>query len=251
MRFQSSALSKLESVSSADESPSFNRRDQSSEIIALDPIRHQVEIGMALQRVTSHEIMRKSPKLQAFLTYTVSETLAGRGERLKAYSVAVTALGKHSTFDPATDPIVRVEASRLRRSLDIYYAGEGKYDPIRITLPTGSYQPIFARAVAATKIVHAVNKFERRVDHDTGDVADHILNPDDILSSRRGLPHEVARILTPRMSSLILIAKTGMMIFTILFGLKLLFAIDAIGERFDKFQKEWKFHILAQAGQLD
>lgn len=248
-RFQPSALAKLDSAISADEDAIFNGRDQSSEIVAIDPARHQVEIGMALQRVTSHEIMRKSPKLQAFLTYIVSETLAGRGERLKAYSIAVTALGKHSAFDPAADPIVRVEASRLRRSLDIYYASEGKDDPIRITLPTGSYQPLFARSVAVPKIVRAVQNFERRVDNEADDFSDQIPTPDDILSARRGFWDDVARFLTPRMPRLILIANTGMMVFMILFGFKVLFAVENMNKRFDKFQQNWERHLTAQASR--
>src|SRR5262249_26311952 len=43
------------------------------------------------------------------------------------------------------DPIVRVEATRLRRTMDRYYAGPGADDLIRIDLPRGSYIPTFTR----------------------------------------------------------------------------------------------------------
>ena len=46
-------------------------------------------------------------------------------------------------FDPQSDAIVRVEAARLRRALETYFAGEGRKDPIVIELPTGHYVPIF------------------------------------------------------------------------------------------------------------
>ena len=46
------------------------------------------------------------------------------------------------------DPIVRIQAGRLRRSLERYYLLSGKGDPVRIELPKGTYVPVF-RGVAA------------------------------------------------------------------------------------------------------
>jgi adenylate cyclase len=51
--------------------------------------------------------------------------------------------GRDASFDPATDPIIRIEASRLRRSLERYYLTVGRRDPIRIDIPKGSYVPTF------------------------------------------------------------------------------------------------------------
>ena len=45
------------------------------------------------------------------------------------------------TFDPAVDPVVRVEAGRLREKLREYYGADGQGDPIRIDLPKGTYTP--------------------------------------------------------------------------------------------------------------
>jgi hypothetical protein len=98
----------------------------------------------ALERVTTSPGLRRSPQLTAFLSYVVHEELAGRGDRIKSYTIATDALGRASSFDPARDPIVRVEARRLRSELDGYYAGPGSSDPVRITVPTGSYRPQFA-----------------------------------------------------------------------------------------------------------
>src|SRR6202011_835820 len=52
-------------------------------------------------------------------------------------------------FNPQIDPIVRVEATRLRRTLERYYAGAGANDPIVIELPRGTYVPTFSRRAAA------------------------------------------------------------------------------------------------------
>jgi len=79
-----------------------------------------------------------------FLTHVVEETLAGRGDRIKAYSIAVEVFGRGESFDPQTDPIVRIEAGHLRRALERYYLTSGHADPILITIPKGGYVPVFA-----------------------------------------------------------------------------------------------------------
>ena len=93
----------------------------------------------ALRRVLVSEEFKTSPQLAAFLSFSVSRTLEGRGALLKAYTVATEVLGRNADFDPQTDPIVRVEATRLRRALDHYYLSDGRDDPVRITMPRGGY----------------------------------------------------------------------------------------------------------------
>jgi hypothetical protein len=125
------------------------------------------EIRLALARIIAHPLFAKSIKLQRFLTYVVEEALAGRAERLKAYNIATVALGRPDSFDPSQDPIVRVEASRLRRALSAYYAGDGVQDHVRILLNAGSYQPLFelsgheANAEEAYSPTHDMSSRER------------------------------------------------------------------------------------------
>jgi hypothetical protein len=105
----------------------------------------KAEIRAALDRVIKSSNFRTSLQLTSFLRFVVEETLAGRANRIKGYSVAVVALGRSENFDPQSDPIVRVEACRLRRALERYYAGLGRDDEFVIDLPRGSYIPIFRR----------------------------------------------------------------------------------------------------------
>ena len=79
-----------------------------------------------------------------FLSHVVEEALAGRGDRIKAYSIAVEVFGRDLSFDPQTDPIVRIEAGHLRRALERYYLTAGQADPILITVPKGGYVPTFS-----------------------------------------------------------------------------------------------------------
>jgi tetratricopeptide (TPR) repeat protein len=105
------------------------------------------EARAALDHVLASDTFRSSPQLGAFLRYVVDATLAGRGASLKGYTIAVEALGRDPRFNPQVDPIVRVEATRLRRALERYYAEAGSDDPVTIALPRGSYAPSFTRRV--------------------------------------------------------------------------------------------------------
>ena len=105
-----------------------------------------VEVRRELATLLSRAEFHASERNRRFLTYIVEETLQGRADRIKAYSIAIAAFDRSDDFDPLTDPIVRIEASRLRRSLEHYYLTAGKSDRIRIDMPKGSYVAAFRYA---------------------------------------------------------------------------------------------------------
>lgn len=109
------------------------------------PLRDECEA--ALGRVTESIGFKSAPRLTAFLRFIVDAALSGRSDSIKAYTVAVGALGRPPDFDPVGDASVRVEAGRLRLALGRYY--EGADDPILITMPRGGYVPAFRRRDAA------------------------------------------------------------------------------------------------------
>lgn len=99
----------------------------------------------ALNRILSSGHFRASERNKQFLKFVVEETVAGRASRIKAFTVAVDVFGRDSSFDASVDPIVRIAAGHLRRSLEEYYSGYGKHDPVRIVLPLGTYAPVFVK----------------------------------------------------------------------------------------------------------
>ena len=94
-----------------------------------------------------------SDRLKEFLRFVVEHRLAGRADSLKAYTIALEVFGRDSTFDPQTDPVVRMEASKLRRRLERYYLGAGRSDPVRIDIPKGGYAPTFRYCADGGRIV--------------------------------------------------------------------------------------------------
>ena len=107
------------------------------------------EIRTALTNTLESSEFRSAPQLRSFLEFVVHASLENRPEKIKGYTIAVEALGRAADFNPVTDPIVRVEAARLRRRLTQYYEGSGASDLIRITIPKGSYAPAFTSAAHA------------------------------------------------------------------------------------------------------
>lgn len=103
------------------------------------------EIRAATERMIGSDVFSRSPQLGAFLRFVVEAVLHGKADRIKAYTVGVEVLRRDTKFDPQIDPIVQVEATRLRRAIERYYAGAGLTDPVIIDLPRGSYVPLFRR----------------------------------------------------------------------------------------------------------
>ncbi len=103
------------------------------------------EVRAALNCLTESELFRSSPQLASFLRFVVEAVLRGEAKRIKGYTIGIEALGRGPGFNPQVDPIVRVEATRLRRNIAQYYGGPGVADPLVIEILRGSYVPTFHR----------------------------------------------------------------------------------------------------------
>lgn len=101
------------------------------------------DVCLELQRVLNFSSLKNSPILGRFLKYIVMETINGRANCIKEYSIAIDVLDRAPNFSPHDDAIVRIHAGRLRRILNEYYLTEGVNDPCIISIPKGCYVPEF------------------------------------------------------------------------------------------------------------
>src|SRR5690348_17137896 len=113
-----------------------------------EPVQSQTEDSAKavldqLDRILNSSTFREAGRLKRFVKFIVSEAVAGRADELKEYVVGVQVFDKEASFDPRTDPIVRVQARRLRAMLERYYHDEGVHDGLVIDLPKGGYGPVF------------------------------------------------------------------------------------------------------------
>ncbi len=136
---------------------------------------------LALEAILSSEKFVAAPQMSAFLRYVVKQTASGNQFRIKAYTVAVDALGKPDTFDPQNDPVVRVLAGRLRSSLTAYYENRPDEDVV-IEMKPGSYVPVFVlknRKVSETSTDDTEQLAEEDLDH-SATAANSVMSDNDL-----------------------------------------------------------------------
>jgi adenylate cyclase len=138
---------------------------ENQKLMAADHKPAPEAIRAQLERILHCAEFRGSYKQREFLGFVVDETLEDRTSQLKGYTIAVAVYGRKEGFDPQVDPIVRVEAGRLRRALEHYYLTAGKNDPIHIEIPKGGYVPTF----------HAVQNLSTRAKTRTSENEDSAL----------------------------------------------------------------------------
>jgi len=106
-----------------------------------------------LAKLTSSSQLANAARLSNLLRFIVEETLNGRGSQLKEARIGLDVFGRTAdSYDPAIDPIVRVQMGRLRAKLRSYYSGQGAGDRVRIDVPVGSYVPAFGTHVADARL---------------------------------------------------------------------------------------------------
>jgi serine/threonine-protein kinase len=101
------------------------------------------EVQAQVQRILESRMFSNCERLIRFVSFAAQHALKGSGEPLKEYVIGLEVFDRTSSYDPRIDPIVRVEARRLRSKLNSYYASVGREDPILVEFPKGTYAPSF------------------------------------------------------------------------------------------------------------
>ena len=96
-----------------------------------------------LARVLASRDFPATARNRKFLSFVVEKELAGAAQDVTPTILATKILGRGAGFEPNKDPIVRIEAARLRRDLETYYLKSGQANPLRIRIPKGGYRPVF------------------------------------------------------------------------------------------------------------
>ncbi len=101
------------------------------------------DVAIQIERILTSRWFLRSERLRRFIRFSANHALSGETDRLKEYLVGVEVFDRGPDYDPRIDPIVRVEARRLRTKLKAYYASAGRDDQLWIEFPKGSYSPVF------------------------------------------------------------------------------------------------------------
>ena len=105
------------------------------------------EILAQLERILASKDFCQAPSLSKLLRFVVVQTLAGNASDLKEVTIGVDVYGHRPDDGSLKTPVVRVNASRVRKRLTAYYETVGREDPWIIALSGEGYVPqMMARA---------------------------------------------------------------------------------------------------------
>lgn len=96
-----------------------------------------------LERLLSNSHFNQSRRFPSFLRFVIDQTLLGQTDLLKERTLGIEIFGREADYDTASDPIVRVTATEIRKRIAQYYQEPGHESELRVTLPAGSYVPQF------------------------------------------------------------------------------------------------------------
>lgn len=121
-------------------------------------------IRSQLTHILNDPLFVDTTRIKRFLRYVTEETLAGRSDRLKGYTIGLEVFDRPDDFDPQADTIVRVQAGQLRRRLELYYANRGANDEVRFTIPKGKYFPLFEFRMDPQPLTHRASDMDDLTD---------------------------------------------------------------------------------------
>ena len=129
-----------------------------AELIALKDAEKKA-VQQQLERLLSNPHFSQSRRFPSFLRFVIEQTLEGRPEMLKERTLGIEIFGRRADYDTASDPIVRVTATEIRKRIAQYYQEPGHETELRLSLPAGSYVPQFhwppAQANSAVDVLPA------------------------------------------------------------------------------------------------
>lgn len=119
------------------------RRYDDEYSVRMEVDRSPDSIRAQTDRVLGSTHFSRSGSLSRLLRFVVNQALEGKDQELKEYRLGVDVFERGPDFDPRIDPIVRMQAAKLRARLAEYYSSDGRADPIVISMPKGGYAPVF------------------------------------------------------------------------------------------------------------
>ena len=98
-----------------------------------------------VSRVVASNVICKSARLRDLFLYLCNRVLDESVDDIHELELGHKVFGRPEHYDTATDNIVRVHASLLRKRLAEHFQTEGINEPLIIEIPRGNYAPIFRK----------------------------------------------------------------------------------------------------------
>src|SRR5665213_4293126 len=123
-------------------------------LIANPPIEESLdqstidERRALIERVAGSAQFRRSARLRDFLLYVGGQSLKDGCPEIHEQEIGAKVFGRTSSYDRSQDNIVRVNATELRKRIELYFATVGAHESLIFEMPRGGYKLIFLRRFA-------------------------------------------------------------------------------------------------------
>lgn len=104
-----------------------------------------------IERVAGSEQFSRSARLRDFLLYVGLQSLKPGCPDIHEQEIGEKVFGRSASYDRGSDNIVRVNATELRKRIDIYFSSIGSQETLVFEIPRGGYKPVFRRRLQRTQ----------------------------------------------------------------------------------------------------
>jgi len=98
-----------------------------------------------IERIAASEQFKRSARLRDFLLYVGGQSLKDGCPEIHEQEIGAKVFGRPSAYDRSQDNIVRVNATELRKRIELYFVSEGAQETLSLEIPRGAYKPVFHR----------------------------------------------------------------------------------------------------------
>ena len=109
------------------------------------------EKRVLIERVAASEHFSRTARLRDFLLYVGKQSLKEGCPEIHEQEIGAKVFGRSESYDTSQDNIVRVNATELRKRIELYFASEGTHEPLILDIPRGGYKPVFHRRIAESE----------------------------------------------------------------------------------------------------
>src|ERR1700722_2938192 len=110
-----------------------------------------------IDRVAASTQFARSARLRDFLLYVGGQSLKDGCPEIHELEIGAKVFGRSASYDRSQDNIVRVNATELRKRIDLYFATEGAHETLILEIPRGGYKPVFHRRSTELQNVPALS----------------------------------------------------------------------------------------------
>ncbi|MGE8143935.1 hypothetical protein ACQKP7_01865 [Pseudomonas frederiksbergensis] len=122
------------------------KRIADTSAVAVPELFVREEVERVLARLLASPLFAKSRRMGGLLIFLVEHDLQFSNTPLTEHAIGIAVFRRDpAVYCTGDDPVVRVQVGRLRRKLASYYATLGQHDPVRLSVPAGSYRLAYER----------------------------------------------------------------------------------------------------------